>query len=77
LETIDEGLVLAKAPAWALDVDDDRQVQQAVQDGGGHHGVAEQLGPAGRPRLVAHTRAQLTTMPDLDARRPGTPALHK
>jgi len=45
-ETIHEGLVLAHAPAWALDVDHDGPMQQPIEDGRGHDRVAEQLGPA-------------------------------
>src|ERR671936_1021965 len=45
---VDQALMLAQAPAWALDVDDDRPVQQSVQDGRGDDRVAEQLAPGGQ-----------------------------
>ena len=43
----DELGVLTQAVAGALDLDDHGVVQEAVEEGGGHHGVAEDLAPLG------------------------------
>jgi hypothetical protein len=42
-----EGLVLSEPPGGSFDVEDDGAVDQAVQDGGGDDGVAEDVGPFG------------------------------
>ena len=44
--------LLFKPEAFTLDVDRDRIVKQAVEDGAGNHGVAEHLAP-GTETLVA------------------------
>jgi hypothetical protein len=52
---IGEPLVLAHAPRRSPDVEHHRSVQQAVQDGAGHHVVAKGGAPStylGRPRFV-------------------------
>ena len=53
--------VLAQAEARALDLDHDRVVQQAVEKGRGHDGIAEHLAPLGK----AAVRGQSTDTADL------------
>ena len=45
--------VLAQAVAGAIDLDDHGVVEQAVQEHGGHYGVAEHLAPFGEAAVRA------------------------
>ena len=51
--------MLAEAIAGAFDLDDDGMVEEAVQQGGGDDGVAEDLAPFGEGARAGCRRARL------------------
>ena len=52
--------VLAQAEAGSLDLDHDRVVQQAVEKGRGHDGIAEHLAPRFRSAAQANRPTSTT-----------------